>query len=162
MGLVDKKIKIVSFEDKYAAAFKQLNLQWLEDYKLFEPADLKYLDKPRSVILEQGGKILIAVSEDAVIGTCAIIKESSRKAELAKLAVSSNVQGRGIGRLLTLESIKMAQKMGFKKLFLVSNKKLKTAVLLYESLGFKHAPVPEDTIYATADIYMELKIGVDQ
>ncbi len=56
----------------------------------------------------------------------------------------------------------MAQKMGFKKLFLVSNKKLKTAVLLYESLGFKHAPVPEDTIYATADIYMELKIGVDQ
>jgi len=70
MAVVDEKIKIVPFEEKYAPAFKRLNLQWLEAYKLFEPADLKYLDKPRSIVLEQGGKILIAVSEDIVIGTC--------------------------------------------------------------------------------------------
>jgi len=160
MELVNQKIKIVPFEDRHAAAFKRLNLEWLEAYDLFEPADLKYLDKPQSVILKQGGRILIAIADDIVIGTCAIIKETSQTAELAKLAVSPDARGKGIGRMLTLESIKMAGRMGFKKIILVSNKKLKTAVQLYESLGFTHAPVPENTLYATADIYMEFKIGV--
>lgn len=162
MNWVDQKIKIIPFEDKHAKAFKRLNLEWLESYSLLEPADSNYLDNPQSVILDQGGRILVAVSDDAVIGTCAIIKETRRTAELAKLAVSPDARGKGIGRILTIESIKIARKMGFKKIFLVSNKKLTTAIQLYESLGFRHAPVPEDTQYATADIYMEFKIGVDQ
>ena len=61
--------------------------------------------------------------------------------------------------MLAMESIKEARKMGFKKIFLVSNKKLDKAVRLYESFGFRHLPVPEDTIYKTADVYMELKIN---
>jgi ribosomal protein S18 acetylase RimI-like enzyme len=159
MDFVDEKIKIVPFEDWHAEAFKRLNIEWLEDYKLLEPADLKYLDKPRQVIIEQGGKILIAVIGDVVVGTCAIIKETSKRAELAKLAVFPGARGKGIGRMLTVESINEARKMGFKKVILVSNKKLAAAIKLYESLGFKHAPVPEDIIYVTADVYMELTIS---
>ncbi|MCF6245912.1 MAG: GNAT family N-acetyltransferase [Desulfobacula sp.] len=159
MILFSDKIQIIPFADKYAEVFKQLNLEWLTNYELFEPADLKYLDKPRQVIVEQGGKILMAMMEGFVVGTCAIIREDDSTAELAKLAVSQDIQGKGIGRMLTVESIKVARKMGFKKLILVSNKKLTTAVHLYESLGFKHASVPEDTIYETADVYMELIIN---
>ena len=159
MDSVDAKIKILPFEDRHAEVFKQLNLDWLKAYELFEPADLKHLDKPRPNIIEQGGQILMAISGDTAIGTCAIIKEDSKTAELAKLAVSHSAQGKGIGRKLTRESIKTARKMGFENIILVSNKKLTNAVQLYESLGFKHAPVPVDTIYVTADIYMELKIG---
>ena len=152
-------IKIVPFENIYAVAFKQLNLEWLETYNLFEAADLKYLDDPQSTILEQGGRILMAINDNAVIGTCAILMETNDTAELAKLAVSPEASGKGVGRMLAMESIKEARKMGFKKIFLVSNKKLDKAVRLYESFGFRHLPVPEDTIYKTADVYMELKIN---
>jgi len=151
-------IKIVPFENIHAAAFKQLNLEWLEAYELFEPTDLKYLDNPQSNILEQGGKILMAITDNTVIGTCAIIIRTSNTAELAKLAVSPDAQGKGVGRMLAMESIKKASKMKLKKIFLVSNKKLNRAIQLYESFGFKHMPIPKDTIYKTADVYMELQI----
>jgi len=151
-------IKIVPFENIHAEAFKRLNLEWLETYELFEPADLKYLDDPQSNILEKGGRILIAINDNSVIGTCSIIMATSDAAELAKLAVVPEARGKGVGRMLTIESIKKASKMGIKKIFLVSNKKLDKAIRLYESFGFKHKPIPKDTIYKTADIYMELTI----
>ena len=152
-------IKIVPFENMHAAAFKKLNLEWLEAYKLLEPADLKYLDDPQSNILEQGGRILMAINDSFVIGTCAIIMKTSDTAELAKLAVAPDAREKGIGRMLAMESVKEARKMGFKKIFLVSNKKLDSALRLYESFGFKHMPVPKDTIYKTADVYMEMIIN---
>ena len=51
MNTINEMIKIVPFENIHAAAFKQLTLEWLEGYNLFEPADLKYLDNPKSNIL---------------------------------------------------------------------------------------------------------------
>lgn len=152
-------IRIVPFENIHASAFKQLNLEWLEAYELLEPADFKYLDNPLSNILEQGGKILMAITDNAVIGTCAIILETSSTAELAKLAVSPDAQGKGVGRMLARESIKEACNMGLKKISLVSNKKLEKAIKLYESFGFRHMPIPKDIIYKTADVYMELQIN---
>ena len=152
-------IKIVPFENIHAAAFKQLNLEWLKAYELFEPADLQYLDNPQLNILEQGGKILMAIKDNVVIGTCAIIMKESDTAELAKLSVSPDAQGKGVGRMLAMESVKEAHRMGLKTIFLFSNNILGRAIRLYESFGFKHMPVPKDTIYQTADVYMELIIN---
>ena len=61
------------FNDRYAAEFKSLNLEWLENYKFFGPVDLKYRNKPWQVAIERGGRILMAVIGDFVVGTCAII-----------------------------------------------------------------------------------------
>ncbi len=158
MDIIEKKIEIVPFEDRYAEEFKRLNLEWLNDYELFESADLKYLNKPWQIIIEPGGKILMAVANGIIVGTCAIIKTTDNTAEFVKLAVSPGARKKGIGRLLTVVSINLAQKMEFKKLFLVCNKKLTTAIRLYESLGFKHSPVPENSVYVSAGVYMELKI----
>ncbi len=41
---------------------------------------------------------------------------------------------------------------------LVSSSKLLAADRLYESLGFRHAPLPREPGYATADVYMELEL----
>ena len=152
------KIKIVPFEKKFAGEFKQLNMEWLKNFDLFEPVDLKYLDAPIKSIIEPGGKIFMAVDKDRIVGTCAIIIKNKKTVELAKLAVLKNIRGRGVGRKLTIESVKHAKGMGAKTIILVSNKKLSTAIRLYESLGFKHAPIPDDIGYETADIYMEFKI----
>ena len=159
MYSTDKRIEIVPFEDRYAKAFKQLNLEWLEKYELFEPIDLEYLDKPRQAIIDRGGIILMAITNSMTVGTCAIIKKTVHTAEFTKLAVLPDIRKKGIGSLLTIASINLAQKMAFRKVVLVSNKKLNSAIQLYESLGFKHGPVPADSIYESADVYMELNIS---
>lgn len=66
---------------------------------------------------------------------------------------------KGIGRLLTIVTINLAQKMKFEKIFLVADTKAAAAVRLCESVGFSHVTIPEDSIYALANIYMEQKIN---
>ena len=83
---------------------------------------------------------------------------SDRVWELVKLAVSPEERGRGLGRLLSSLALEYAEDRGAKKVVLVSSSKLAAAVRLYESLGFRHAPMPADPGYATADVYMELEL----
>ncbi len=151
-------IKIIPFEEKYSKEFKQLNMEWLEGYNLLEPQDLKYLDNPLQEILNPGGRILMAFDGDKIVGTSSIVVINEHTFELAKLAVSKDAQGKDIGRALVLESLNQAKEMGAKMINLVSNSKLSAAIGLYESFGFEHKPVPEDTGYETADVYMELNI----
>ena len=157
--LVGCSVKIVDFEDRFASDFERLNRAWLEGYGLLEPQDEKYLDAPRETIIDPGGAILLAVDEDRVIGTCAIIPAGPRVVELAKLAVVPEAQRRGIGRRLTVAAIDSAVASGAERMILVSNNRLVAAVRLYESLGFRHAPLPVDLVYATANVYMELELG---
>ncbi len=91
-------VKIVAFEQKHAADFKRLNMEWLQGYGLFEPADLKHLDFPSQNILDKGGRILMALEGDRIVGCCAVIVKDRQAVELAKFAVSKDSQGRGIGK----------------------------------------------------------------
>jgi hypothetical protein len=54
--------------------------------------------------------------------------------------------------------IDWAQGRDAEKVVLLSSTKLKTALRLYERLGFVYCPLPADTGYETADIYMELAL----
>ncbi len=102
---------------------------------------------------------MIALDGEFVVGTSSIVIINEYTYELAKLAVSKDAQGKGIGRALVLESLNQAKEMGAKMVNLVSNSKLSAAIGLYESFGFEHAPVPKNTGYETADVYMELNIA---
>ncbi|MBI4749726.1 MAG: GNAT family N-acetyltransferase [Acidobacteria bacterium] len=159
---LQNQIKIVPFEDRFAADFDRLNRAWLEGYDLLEPADLKHLESPRETFITPGGAILVALDQETVIGTCAIHPIDATSVEIAKLAVDPFAQGRGLGRQLMVAAIQFARFIGAKKIILVSNKKLAAAIRLYESLGFQHQPLPEDTEYATADVYMELDLSTLQ
>jgi ribosomal protein S18 acetylase RimI-like enzyme len=155
-------LDIIPFDDPYAADFKQLNLEWLNGFGLFEDADLKHLDHPRDGIIDKGGTIWMAVDPAALrpdgrpgaVGTVAIMPHAPGVAELIKLAVTSSVQGRGVGRRLCQCVIDRAKAMDVRKLELVSSHKLTSALKLYESLGFEYGPLPEDPGYQTTDIYM--------
>jgi putative acetyltransferase len=157
--LVGSPVVIVDYEDRFAADFDRLNRAWLEGYGLLEPEDEKYLYAPRESIIDPGGAILLAVEGERVIGTCALIPAGTRIVELAKLAVAPDAQGRGIGRRLTIAAMARAIELGAERMILVSNNRLVAAVRLYESLGFKHAPLPVGLAYATANVYMELELG---
>lgn len=151
-------ILIVKYEDQYAEAFERLNREWLERYGLFEEGDRKYLERPKETILAHGGEIFFALQHGVVVGTCAVIPQGEGTVELAKLAVTDQFQGQGLGRRLTEMGIAWARKQGAQKVVLVSSTKLRQALALYERLGFSYGPLPEETGYETADIYMELSL----
>lgn len=79
--------------------------------------------------------------------------------EVVKMAVTETHQGAGIGRRLLAHTIAVARSTGAIRLYLETNRKLATAIRLYESLGFRHL-LPEEIVpspYARADVYMEIR-----
>ncbi len=155
----DDKIKVIPYQERYAPDFIRLNRAWLEDFGLLEAGDAKHLNNPRESIIDQGGQIFFAVEREVVLGTCAAIRKSGKFIEIAKLAVEPSAQGRGIGRMLTKAVIEYSRQVGARKVFLVTSTKLKSALRLYESMGFVHAPLPDKLDYASADVYMELMLS---
>ena len=80
--------------------------------------------------------------------------------ELSKMAVAPSMRGLGIGRRLLEHTVAQARLLGAKALFLGSSKKLKNAVHLYETIGFRHvdpATLP-DMHYSRADVFMDMPL----
>jgi len=138
--------------------FRVLNEQWIERYFKVECKDQSTFADPQSSIIEQGGQILIAISDGHSVGCCALLRMGKREYEVAKMAVSPEHQGKGIGRLLLSAAVTEAQHLGASRLYLETNQILKPAIALYESIGFQHIDqsraVPSH--YTRANVYMEL------
>ena len=151
------EVEIVDYQPGYKAIFKQLNEEWITTWFKMEEADYKSLDHPEEYILDKGGYILFALYMGNPVGTCALIKMDNQTFELAKMAVSPQAKGKGIGELLGNAAINKAKQAGAKKLYLESNTILKPAISLYYKLGFKKVngtPSP----YERANIQMELSL----
>ena len=155
-GMTD--VQIVSFRSELAPAFQRLNLAWIERLFVVEEADRKVLGDPERAIIAPGGQIFFALEAGEPIGTGAMIRCSAVRYELAKMAVASSHQRRGIGEKLGAAAIAFARDAGAETVFLLTNSRLSRAIRLYERLGFRHAPDPDPPEYARADVYMELPI----
>ena len=155
-------VQIDSFRSELASAFQRLNLDWIERLFAVEEADRKVLGDPEHAIIAKGGQIFFAMDAGAPIGTVAMIKSSAKRYELAKMAVASSHQRRGIGELLGVAAIGFARETGAESVFLRTNSRLANAIRLYERLGFRHAPDPDPPQYARADVYMELRLVAPQ
>jgi len=150
-------IEIIEYENKYAEDFKQLNLEWLNQYNLLETHDQMVLDDPQGTILDRGGFIYFAKSGDEIIGTAGLAKEHDGEYELIKMFVAPAFRGKGISRLLIEKCLEKAKEIGAKKMLLYSNSQLKTAIGLYSKYGFHHVPAI-NTPFVTADVKMELEL----
>jgi putative acetyltransferase len=102
--------------------------------------------------------VFVALDGDAVVGTAAMIRVTPERYELAKMAVATTHQQRGIGNTLGLACTTWAAQRGARVLFLETNSALDGAIRLYERLGFRHAPWPHPSDYARGDVYMEKKL----
>ncbi len=149
---------IAVYRPEFRAAFERLHRAWLEAHSLLEPADLDYLHDPERHILSPGGQVFFALQDGEVIGSCAAIRVSETVFELAKLAVVPVAQGRGIGRRLSEAVLLFARDAGASEVVLTSNTALVPAIHLYESMGFRHEPMPSDVRYRTANVYMRLTL----
>ena len=150
-------VTILDFEPQHAVKFRELNEEWITQYFVMEEADHKSLGDPQGYILDKGGYILMARYNYEIVGTCALINDGNGVFELAKMAVAPKAQGLKIGKLLGEAAIQKARKAGAAKLYLVSNRRLETALNLYKRLGFVEVPMPP-SIYKRADIKMEIAL----
>lgn len=162
-GSVDRSaIEIVGWRPEHAAAFRALNLEWIETFFTVEPADRAILDDPETSIVARGGDVLFALADGEAVGTCALLP-AGEAVELAKMAVTPRWQGLGIGRRLGQAAIEWARAHGFRTVFLLTNPKLDSAVALYRSLGFVEVerPPAQHGHYERASLAMQLSLAPD-
>lgn len=148
------QLTIVVDEHAHTAAFKTLNIEWLEKYFHIEPIDEQVLSHPEKII-KGGGHIFFACYGGQAVGTCALIRNAGQRFELSKMAVSQAFQQRGIGRVLLKAAIQKFASYPAHTLYLETNRILVPAITLYESLGFVHAPRPGGpSPYERANVFM--------
>ncbi len=142
-------------------AFRTLNEKWFTRYFTLEAKDRETLGDPETAILKKAGHILMAFMALEEVGCVALIPMGDGVYELSKMAVAPQFRGLGIGRKLLQQAIAQGRTIGARSLFLGSSKKLRDAVHLYESVGFRHVP-PEELPpmpYVRADVFMEMALG---
>jgi len=150
-------IEIIDYGDEYANDFKQLNLEWLEKYNLTESHDLEIINHPKETILDGGGCIYLAKSDDKIVGTAGLANAGNGVYELVKMAVAPAFRGKGISRMLMDRCLNKAKELNAKKIFLYSNSQLTTAISLYKKYGFIHVDATGSPLL-TADVKMELSL----
>ena len=141
-------------------AFRHLNEEWIIRYFALEPKDVAALSDPKATILDRGGRILLAIRGGETVGCCALVAAGPGEFEVAKMAVTENAQGFGIGRRVLEATIAAARTTGATRLFLETNSKLSPAIRLYESVGFRHIP-PErqkHSPYERSNVQMEMSL----
>lgn len=151
-------MKIVENKKIYLKDFIRLNEEWIQKYFEIEQMDKDLAENPY-LIIEKGGYIFSIIDDNNVIGVCALINNNNGVYELAKMAVSNQYQGRGYDSLLLETCLKKLKNINAKKVFLVSNTKLETAIGLYKKFGFDTVSIGQHHIYKRANIEMELNVS---
>ncbi|MFQ3174074.1 MAG: ribosomal protein S18 acetylase RimI-like enzyme [Flavobacterium sp.] len=151
---LENSVTIIPFSTDLTEHIKTLNVEWLKKYFKIEPKDERVLSNPQVEIVDKGGMIFYAKYNGEIVGTVSLIKMTDTIFELSKMAVTDSVQGLGIGKKLLQHCIEAAQEQGLDKIILYSNRRLKSAIYLYEKFGFKEVLL-EDGVYERADIKME-------
>lgn len=142
------------------SAFRRLNEEWITRYFTLEKKDREQLEDPENQILRKNGYIFMAYFSGEAVGCVALVPVIDGIYEVSKMAVAPELRGLGIGRKLLQHVIAQASAMGVKRLILGSSTKLKSAVHLYESMGFRHVP-PESMPpmpYERANVFMEMQL----
>lgn len=154
-----RDVRIVPYEPCYQQVFRSLNEQWITRHWQLEEHDIECISRPQESIIDKGGYIFIALYRDKPVGVCALCKmdDPDYDYELAKLAVSPDARGKGIGYLLCKTVVDKARSLGAEKIFLESNTLLKPAIHTYRKLGFRELAEYHPS-YARGDIQMELSL----
>jgi putative acetyltransferase len=158
-------ITVIEYQPQFQADFYRLNEAWIAPHFGMEPEDIAFLQNPEREILAQGGMIFFALEEgEKVLGTCGLLPMSNNTYELVRVAVDSQAQGLGLGKLLVQRAIDWATRQGAKQVILESSTKPVNAraVSLYEKIGFEHyTPLPEHrSALQRADVFMRLSLAL--
>lgn len=147
---------VVSYSAEYAEAFRALGYAWLDgEYGLIEDEDIATLEDPEGHILAGGGRIYMLLFCGEPCGTVSLINHGGGVYEPAKFTVAAAHRGRGAGRGLMDIALGGARELGAVRLVLYTNTRLKAALRIYETAGFREVPNTCEK-FQLSDMEMEL------
>lgn len=149
------RMKIVQYQEKYRDYFIQFNTDWIQDnFGYLEKEDLEvfnHIDEH----LKNGAMIYFALDNENVLATCmAKPLDNDGIWEICKLGSNKHLPHNGAGSAVFEASMNWAIENGAKRLFILSNRKLKAALHIYEKYGFNEIKL-KDYEYDRGDIAFE-------
>lgn len=123
-----------------------MNVRKLEKQEKI-PMELLLLADPSENIVEEyvkKGDCFIAESEKQVIGVYVLLPTRPKTVELVNVAVAEEQQGRGIGKLLVMDAIRIAKKRGYKTIEIGTGNSSIGQLALYQKCGFRIVGVDFD------------------
>lgn len=142
--------------DIIRSLFKAYQLE-LDENLCFQSFE-KELQDPLAVYPPGKGLLLLAYWNEKPAG-CIALKPLNEEGvcEMKRLFVLPEFRKFGIGRILTQKLLEEAHNLGYRKMKLDTLQKLKPAIQLYESLGFKHTDAYyknplQDVVYMEKDL----------
>lgn len=160
---MNPKFEIVLQENTQAAAnARQLFTEYAKSLNFslcFQGFDKELAELPGEYVPPYGG-LLLAFYDDTLAGCVAIRKIDDNVCEMKRLYLRPELRGKGIGKKMGNEIVKVAREIGYKKMRLDTVPTMTEAISLYRSLGFveidpyRGNPIP-------GAIFMELELRVD-
>lgn len=147
-------MNIVEYEERYRQNFVDFNTAWIVDnFGFLEEADIASFEHIENSIMK-GAMIYFAVEGEDVLATCMAKPMENGTWEICKLGSNKLVPHKGAGSAVFQTAMDWAVEHGAKRLFIISNSRLKPALHIYEKFGFREIKL-EDYGYVRGDIAFE-------
>ncbi len=127
----------------------------------FGPSDSEVLCMSRNYNARSNSIYLVALVEGNVVGGSGVaaFNTSDHVCELRKLFLLPENRGFGLGKELTRRCLVFARSKGYKQCYLDTLSHMKSAIMLYEKLGFRRLSRPLDgTIHNRCDVWMQKEL----
>lgn len=147
-------MELIEYDAKYKDDFIQFNKDWIIDnFGFLEKEDIETFEKIDEELAD-GAMIYFAVENGVALATCMAKPMGNDTWEICKLASNKQKTHTGCGSAVFGAAVQWAVSHGAKRLFLLSNSKLKPALHIYEKYGF-HEIKLDNYEYVRGDIAFE-------
>jgi putative acetyltransferase len=136
----------VEFIRAASAADYQAAASLFREYAAWLGIDLSFQDFENELLELRdqygppNGGIILCRSGDAYIGCAGVREWEGEEAELKRMYLQPQQQGKGFGKRLLTETLELARELGYKSIRLDTLDKLEAALQLYRQQGFTETP----------------------
>jgi GNAT superfamily N-acetyltransferase len=89
-----------------------------------------------NVYLKNNGAFLVGLIDKKIIAMAGLLKKDNKTAEVVRMRVHPNYQGKGFGKIMLLKIEQKAKNLRYKELVLETDQRLKNATQLYLKNGY--------------------------
>ena len=111
------------------------------------PMELLLLADPSEIIVKEyaaRGECFVAELEKKIVGVYVLLPTRPETVELVNVAVAEELHGRGIGKQLVMDAVKVAKEKGYKTIEVGTGNSGVGQLALYQKCGFRIVGVDLD------------------